>query len=474
MPILGHPNLMMLAADGRGSPTIMKYEEMKSYLAKHPANKIHFADEEGHFQNDTITIGGVTSSSQDVCDALLEAWIQLRTIMGRNASTLNKRWLKKTFDQRKDILVKVCPGIPRMHRPDFVVLRNEDRPNRKTKIAADFALRFPHINLEDLSQARPLLWMLDSRSRSFPSCFTNADRDSIRVGLRSKLLVPKYMRGYAMYLNGEWSREAYGRLLSWMEDRQAILKCYQGIALNPGMRLLILKIQRDVLQFLVRISMAILHDIPALDFVKSPLSISSCTAVPETLAREEESFCLKSRTNEHELLRGNILEAPYRTPDVFNYTRFKSLAEAKCQEAQDHLLLLHEDPGFFAEMIHEGCGHTVEAILNPQYNPRFTFLTDAAWDEAISRVLMQAYHDVFMWRCVSQLLDELIITWTEQRSHIKLGEALPELYWKIFSRLGYLIECVLKGYLNPLPECMSAVPTFRSNRDSASDGVMQL
>ncbi|KAL8765328.1 MAG: hypothetical protein Q9209_007554 [Squamulea sp. 1 TL-2023] len=363
MPILRHPNLVKLTADGLGSPT-MKYDEIMSYLAKYPASKINFANEEGSFQIDTTTIEEVTSSTPSVCDALLEAWIQLGTIMGQYGSTLNKRWLNKTFDQRKEILIKVYPEIPQVHRPDFVVLRNEDLPDRKTKIAADLALRFPHINLEDLSQARPLLWMLDSRCRGFPSSFVNADRDSIRVGLKSKLIVPKYMRGYAMYLNGEWSRETYGRLVSWEEDRQAVLKCYQGIALDPGMGLLVLEIQRDVLQFLVRVSMAILHDIPAASTITSPISGSLCMTMPEILARGDEKRNPKYMTNEHESLTAHILEAPYRTPEVFGFTKLKSLAEAKYYETQDHFLLLHEDPGFFAEMIHEGCGQTVEAVLN--------------------------------------------------------------------------------------------------------------
>lgn len=461
-------------SDGYSTTTEVKYEDMQDYLTTYPVKEINLSDEEGNFKPDTITIEEITSLCQTTLDALFEAWMQLWIIMNRHESTLNKRWLKKTMDQRKETLSKVCPDIPRMHRPDFAVLRAEALPQGKTKIAADFAVRLPNINIEDLSYPKPLLWMLDSRSRNFPSIFTNADQDSIRVGIESKRLVPKYIRGYTMYLNGEWSRDTYGRLVSWEEDRQALLKCFRGIAPDPGTGLLILEIQRDVLQFLVRTSAALLHDITSVDLVMRPLERLPDTSLPEILARRVGKTGSKPLATEHESLTAHTLEAPYRAPDIFDFARLKSLVEAKCHEADDHFLLLREDPGFFAEMLHEGCGHTVEAILNRQYNQSFTTLSEPAWDEAISRVLMQAYHDVFMWHTVSCLLNRLIDTYTKHTGRVQLGEELPEEYMKVFSRLGFLLDCVLRGYLDGLTLYMSAVPTFKQHITNEMRGERRL
>ncbi|KAL8719542.1 MAG: hypothetical protein Q9225_003463 [Loekoesia sp. 1 TL-2023] len=439
---------------------------MQEILMNTPANGIHFVGEAGEIRENTITFEEAKVLSRATVDALFEAWTQLRTISAKHQTTLNKRWSRKTFHQRKEILSKAWPEMPCMHRPDFEVLRQEQKTkgwSQKAKFATDSALRFPHLNIEDLSQPKPLLLMFDSRCRHPPSIFTNADRDSIQAGIRSKMIVPKYMRGYAMYLNGEPSREAYGRLVSWEQDRQAILKCHQGIAPDPGMGLLILEIQRDVLQFLVRCSAAILHDTPMAELIRpqTDRSLKSSMSQPELQLKDmSPSIAL---TTEHESVTAHTLEAPYRAPDAYNFERLKTLVEAKRREVEDHFLLIREDPAYFAELIYEACGHSVEAILNRQYIPGVTPLAEASWNRVISLVLMTAYHDAFMWERVSHLLNRLIDTHKKQEANIQPGQILPGAYVKAFSYLGFFLVNVNDGYLGALPDYMSAVPTFKNH-----------
>ncbi|KAL8918021.1 MAG: hypothetical protein Q9208_007619 [Pyrenodesmia sp. 3 TL-2023] len=447
--------MMLKTPGGKGPPVKFTYKEMELMMATMPVDIIHFPDENGEIREDSITFTEVKTLSSTTLDALFEAWTQLKSIMTHHGPTLNKRWLKRTINQRKETLSKAWPGMPAMHRPDFEVLRKEQEGKTVT-FARDSALRFPHINAQDLSQPKPLLLMFNSRSLNPPSTFTNADRDSIRVGIKSKMLVPKYLRGYAMYLNGEQTRETYGRLVSWKHDRRALLKCHHCIAPDPGMGLLILEIQRDVLQFLVRCGVAILHDMSLTDLIK-PSSDSSGPQKTPCL----EGNTLKILATEQESLTAHALEAPYRAPDAYDFARLGSLVDAKCQEANDHFLLLREDPGYFAELMHEECGHTLEAILNRHYDPRATRLSQASWNGAISRCCMNAYHDAFMWEAVSSLFNHLIATYTKQKAAIQPGQALPDAYVKAFSRLGYFLDCVIVGYLGALPEYMSAVPTFK-------------
>ncbi|KAL8895838.1 MAG: hypothetical protein Q9207_007989 [Kuettlingeria erythrocarpa] len=393
--------MMLKTPRGTGPPVKFTYKEMQYIMTTMPVGNIHFPDENGEIREDTITLMEVKKLSCIALDALFEAWKQLISIMAQHGSTLNKRCSKRTTNQRKEILSK-------------------------------------------------------SRSRNPPAVFTNADRDSVRVGIKSKILVPKYLRGYAMYLNGEQTRETYGRLVSWEHDRQALLKCHYCIAPDPGMGLMILEIQRDLLQFLVRCGVAILHDIPLADLIKPPSDSSTPHRTPWL---EENSSNIPA--TEHESSTAHALEAPYRAPDAYDFARLRSLVDAKCREANDHFLLVREDPGYFAELIHEECGHTVEAILDRSYDPHVTQLSAASWNEAISRCLMNAYHDAFMWEAVSVLFKQLIATYTEQKAIIQPGQALPDAYVEAFSRLGYFLDCVIVGYLGALPEYMSAVPTFR-------------
>jgi len=50
-------------------------------------------------------------------------WVQLNTLLKRHEELVRKRWVKKTFAQRKIILSEAWPGIPATHRPDFEGIR---------------------------------------------------------------------------------------------------------------------------------------------------------------------------------------------------------------------------------------------------------------------------------------------------------------------------------------------------------------
>ncbi|KAL8854457.1 MAG: hypothetical protein Q9221_000728 [Calogaya cf. arnoldii] len=264
--------------DGSWSKTKLLAGEIADYLANRPVESIYFADDFGHKRHDTMTVDEATTCSQQKLNALFGTWLVLRAIMGRHESTLNKRWLKKTVIHRKAILYEVAnevaQDLPPMHRPDLAILRNKHSA-RKTDFAGKvMAMRFPQFNIEDLSQPKPLLLMFDSRSRNFPSLFANTDLKTLQVGIKTLRFVPRYIRGYTMYLNGQHTWETYGRIVSWEEDPNAITKYWQGVAPDPGLGILILDNQRTVLHFLASYCLNILHDIPLDDlFKQSPNSI---------------------------------------------------------------------------------------------------------------------------------------------------------------------------------------------------------
>lgn len=296
--------------------------------------------------------------------------------------------------------------------------------------------------------------MLDARSSNFLSIFTNADRQSLGIGIRSKMLVPKYMRGYAMYLNGE-SPDTYGRLVSWENDREACFNCFKGIALDPGMGLFVLEVQRDLLQFLVKVAKLILHDYSLSNLPRLLTAGAGDHPTPGHLRPQEvKKSSLSSLTQIPDSLTAHVLEEPYRAPDAFDFTRVRDLVDAKCHEADDHLHLIREDPGYFAELIHEACTHTAEAAVGL----RPTLSNQA---KALFHVLSTAYQDVFSWKCIACLLDDMDETYSERKANIKLGKVLPEAYVQAFSRLCYFLGSVIDEYLANFPNYISAVPTFK-------------
>ncbi|KAL8668535.1 MAG: hypothetical protein Q9168_006839 [Polycauliona sp. 1 TL-2023] len=352
MPALDSSTWMVISPDGKTTIPLEQagYSEQQQMLSIIPLDDMHISDDHGKRRLDTTTIEDIEKASQMTLKTLFEAWVQLRSITSCYKSSIEKRWRKKTVDQRKALLANMCPGMPSMHRPDFVALRKDFR-SKELPFSLDIALRLPCINLEDLSRPDTLLLFFESRSNNFPALFTNADQNQLGVGMKSKMLVPGYVRGYTMYMNGEQTREGYGRIVSWEKDRQAFFKCYTCIAPEPGLGLMTLGVQRDILQFLVRCSKAIMHDMAMTDLVGTPTKSIPGAWNPQVL--HEPAGRPIPKTASIDSLKVYMLEAPYRVPDMFNFTRLRSLVQAKCCEVRDHLHSIREDPGYFAEVIEE-------------------------------------------------------------------------------------------------------------------------
>ncbi|KAL8848459.1 MAG: hypothetical protein Q9221_006510 [Calogaya cf. arnoldii] len=448
---LREPGLKIGTEDGVTDTLTTKYtdEELGNLLAGFNVDIVHFPDDNGKKIDDTSTEAEISALSKPALDALHEAWIKLRNIMSRKENVLIKRWFNKKQSQKKDVLMKVRPQIPPVHRPDFEVLRLRDK-RKKPSFAISDALQFPYLNLEDLSQPKTLMSMMDSRARNFPSLFANFDRESLRVGIKSKGLVPKYVRGYTMYLAGQSTRETYGRIVSWKEDIQALVACYTGRAPLPGMGLLIVETQRDILQFLVHCCSEILHDI---DIVG--LGVQEIKLQPRQQMVEKKA--LNSRGDGHDASVAFDLEAHYRAPDISDFIRLSSLVGAKFDEVADHFASIREDPAYLVELIEEACGHTSESV----YNPHLTVPSENVWNEAISRVVMTAYHDVFTWEAILQLLYDMISLSRKEEVPVQLGQSVAGKYSEAFTLLSFCLDCVARTYVADLPCYMAAVPTFK-------------
>ncbi|KAL8650726.1 MAG: hypothetical protein Q9226_005020 [Calogaya cf. arnoldii] len=290
----------------------------------------------------------------------------------------------------------------------------------------------------------------NSRARHFPSLFANFDRESLRVGIKSKRLVPKYIRGYTMYLAGQSTRETYGRIVSWKKDIQALVACYTGRALLPGLGLLVIETQRDILQFLVHCCAEILHDIDIRGFGVHEVKFHAKQQMVEKKA-------LNSRGDGHDASVALDLEAHYRAPDISDFTHLRSLVGAKFDEVADHFASIRKDPAYLVELIEEACGHTPESLCNPH----LTIPSENVWNRAIARVVMTAYHDVFTWEAILQLLDDMTSLSEKQEVTGQLGQSVAGKYSVAFTLLSFCLDCVARGYVDNLPCYMAAVPTFK-------------
>ncbi|CAG7922377.1 unnamed protein product [Penicillium olsonii] len=186
----------------------------------------------------------------------------LRLILERHEATIQKRWLRKTRQQRLKILLDAWPDIPANHRPDFEAFSKEAMKDRLQGTTKRGSFIWPYVNQQDLADTKSFLLLLNARGRHSPSHFAAADNRAIHLGLVSGAIVPIFLNEHVMILNGvNGDSHEYRRLVSLDEEPDAFDWMMSGKQFFPGEGLLILEAQERLLEFLIQCSSGLLHEI---------------------------------------------------------------------------------------------------------------------------------------------------------------------------------------------------------------------
>ena len=167
----------------------------------------------------------------------------LQGVVVRHELTIQKRWTKKSKQQKLKILLDAWPGMPAVHRPDFDAFRKESDQARAAGTRYREHFMWLSINQEDLAKPKNLLWLINSRARHHPSLFAAADMAATHLGRGSRALVPIFLNEHVMILNGATTLETYGKLVAWDDHPQAFEWMHTLKQLLPGEGLMILEIQ---------------------------------------------------------------------------------------------------------------------------------------------------------------------------------------------------------------------------------------
>ncbi|CEN59851.1 hypothetical protein ASPCAL02292 [Aspergillus calidoustus] len=218
--------------------------------------------------------------------------------------------------------------MPSVHRPDINTYYKEPEACRDAGTKYKRHYMWPHIDQEDLSDARPLLLLLNARGRHPLSAFAAANIVGMRFGFTSRAIVPNILNRHVL------KRRTPG-----------------SMQFMPEEGLLVLEAERKILAFLEKCCRLIHLDIPEDTIVSDSLPIQ-----PEPqLKRESELTGFDS-------LAVMAVEAPYRVPAKLNLDRIYSLLHAKASAAEDHLWSLRENPGYFTSTFHDTKEHRLEII----------------------------------------------------------------------------------------------------------------
>jgi hypothetical protein len=203
------------------------------------------------------TVEEVKSEAAQRSAHIFELWDKLHGILSQHEGTLRKRWLKKSKEQRKKVLLEAWPNMATSHRPDFQALKHEPNLRANTHEVPSRS----YINLEDLLKANNLLLLINSRGSHKPDIFAYFDLQTQHLGRKSFSIQPAYLHGYTMLLSNQTSPTTYGQIVPWGHTVEGFLMMMEGVGVQPGEGLLALEIQETLLGFSVKCAENVLHDL---------------------------------------------------------------------------------------------------------------------------------------------------------------------------------------------------------------------
>lgn len=390
----------------------------------------------------------VRKEARERSTEVLSYWNRLRQILERHEDVIRKRWMKKSKAHRSKILLEAWPGLSANHRPDFEALIKEGSQLQTKGTKSRDAYLWPYLNVQDLVRGKTFLLLINSRGRHPPHVFANSDHHATKLGRVSGAMMPAFLNLYTMLLEGE-TVETYGRLVSWDEDEDAMMKTFNGLAHLPGSGLWILEIQQRLLHLLVKCCEALLHDIDADSL------ISGATIKPEPPLIQTEN-------SEWSTIASVAAEAPYRLPSQLDFNRLKSIVEARRMSAEDYIRDLREDPGYFADIMRDWSEHRQEKLLDT-FGHRHPWLDKPLfWEYIIGNAVSDAYGSLIVWENIERQLTHLASLQKKYMAQITPTKQLPSEYMKALLTLRYALTQMQKSPIDQLKMAIPASPPFRS------------
>ncbi|KAK3845854.1 MAG: hypothetical protein J3R72DRAFT_481993 [Linnemannia gamsii] len=397
------------------------------------------------------TIDGVRKEARKRVTNIFKDWKLLNHIVQRHEITIQKRWLKKTREQRKNSLLSAWPNMSASHRPDMEAYFRE---KSRSTTAFREAYLWPHINQEDLLKPKLFLLFLNARARNFPSAFSAADHQSFRFATTSGKVTAAFLNEYTMMFTGRNTPETYGQLYSWDDHPDAASWLFTQRGVHPGYGLQVLEVQERVYHFLLECCLHILHDMP-----RESLMVDDSPIEPEPPALS----IAEGRSNS---LAFVAAMTPYRLPASLNLTRLHDLVAAKRSATEDHIWSLREDPSYFADVVLDMKDHRQEllpdtkgrqhSLMKPRPSKRF-------WDRVAGGVIAEAYLYLEIWNDLYSQIGKVMSLQQKHKAAIKYDDVLPNELLEAFLDLEFSLSQYAKGPIQILKTIVVASPPLRAS-----------
>lgn len=406
---------------------------------------------------------------------IFDNYTTLGAILDHHEATIHKRWLKKTREQRRKVLLCAWSAVVRVdggretlsssHRPDFAALSQQDFRRGDGDSAYRDAYLMPYLNQEDLLWPRRLLLLLHSRARYPPAAFVTVDVDAMRPGLGSNHLTPSVLKSHAMIFIGrdfpKYPADSYGEIVhrskypeaeKWRVQRQ-VPQTAEGCC-----GLLALEAQDRLMIFLVACVKEILHD-----FSQQELIDGATQVLFDEGVRAKGTILTVENMQEKPSWVDSGAEAPYKPPMQLDFASLETLFLARRDSIADHIWALRDDPGYFVDRLTTKKEH-MSSELNDFQGRKDPWSTPAFGDKLFQMIVISEIRDSYRrYECWSDLHAQAARLRSLQES-IPMpspGEELPEPFIPAILRLGLGLQAAVNSPISAMNAFFHASPPMR-------------
>jgi hypothetical protein len=281
----------------------------------------------------------------------------------------------------------------------------------------------PYLNEEDLSQPKPLMWLLSS-GKEHPAIFSSADHKAMRFGVACDGLRPVAIDARVMVqLSSDRDRDSYGQI--WQEGSSLdSAQVVHGMC-PPEAALLMLEVQDLLMNFLIGCCGKIMHDIPP----------DQLTA--DTYPRDEDVETQpRQKADGDESLLELTLRASNRVPTNLSFSSIEALLGAATEVREYRVWAPREDPGFLREDVFQTSSHRVKPTTDDSIK------SDAEWQHwhrAATNIVRRNHLILADFSELSRQSQRLQTLQSKHRNHVCHGTELPEEYLDalLYFRLEY-------------------------------------
>ncbi|KAG6986516.1 hypothetical protein G7Y79_00079g100340 [Physcia stellaris] len=403
-----------------------------------------------------------------VVNSILDDWETLQSIRGANSEVLNRRWMKKTIEKRKNILSRAWPEMNPVHRPEYDIIQRK----LKGPLHRD-ALLMPFINLEDLCASKNLLNMIQSRASVPPEHFAFSDSAGFPIAIELEAVKDTALNGTIMLLTGQKTRATYGTLKTCKSQTEKEDHVYAGFGFKLDQGFIILQNQKKIYSFLVRCVELLLHDID--------LSATAAKKMDEVFEQERSIGFTETWSDSkewHSISEINT-QACYGLPQPFSVESVRKWAGARRDEAEDNFWALHEDPAYFVEQLVNFHGQNLELsrrTINETPSRSSHKVDDMALHYDCADVVFYSYRDVVIWDAIMTYLTRLEHAKANLKVEIQLSKRLPRDYELALGSFICLMSAVWIYATKDLYRSLMSCPSFQEFYEvvSEEDGSQSL